>query len=122
MHRKIIDRFGMPIALADLINWELSTSFIKVLVTLSKGAPIVIAKVDAGSIIWAKEAKNDSQLPVSNESIIYMPVMDSGGEASIILPIGGGAICNPAKKTKINRVASQNSGIAIPKPERNFAR
>ena len=27
-----------------------------------------------------------------------------------------------AKKTKINSVANQKSGIAIPKPERNFAR
>ena len=69
--RKIIEHFGMPIALADLINWESRTSFIKVLVTLSKGAPIVIAKVDAGRIIWATEAKNDSQLPVINESIMF---------------------------------------------------
>ena len=53
---------------------------------------------------------------------MYIPVMDSGGEACIILPIGAGAISNPAKKTKISSVANQNSGIATPKPERNFAR
>ena len=50
-----------------------------------------------------------------------MPVMDSGGEASMIRPIGAGAISNPAKNTKMSKVANQNSGIATPKPERNFA-
>ena len=93
----------------------------KVLVTLSKGAPIVNAKVEAGNIICETEARSDCQFPVIIESKIYIPVIDSGGEDNKILPIGAGASCKPAKKIRINKVASQNSGIATPKPDKNFA-